>query len=211
MNEKKMMQMAKFLSAVLSPFYAPLWVVLSLFIFSYLSMSPFAYKIYMLGMIYIFTVLIPRTGINIFRVFNKWTHLQLSKREHRHLPYILTVISYATCLVLMTHIRSAMFFRSIVIAALVSQLICVVVNAWWKISTHMVGMGGLVGALVAFSYIFNFNPAIPMCVLILLSGMLGTSRIILRQHTLAQVGVGFAVGFFSVIFFLLYNWIIFFT
>lgn len=208
MNEKKLMRMAKFLSVVLSPFYAPLWIILGLFSFSYLRMLPLGYKAFMLGMIYIFTVLIPRTGINIFRVFNKWTHWQLSLREHRHLPYILTVISYTTCLVLMTHIKAAMFFKGIVIAALVTQLICVVINAWWKISTHMVGMGGLVGALIAFSYLLYFNPAIPVCILILLSGALGTSRIILRQHTVAQVFVGFAVGFACTMFFILYNWFV---
>jgi len=208
MNEKKLIQAAKILSAVLSPFYAPIWVILGLFTFSYLKMLPFGYKVFMLGMIYIFTILIPRTGINIFRIFNKWTHIELSVREHRHLPYILTVLSYATCLLLMTHIKAAMFFKGIVVAALVSQIICVIVNAWWKISTHMVGMGGLVGALIAFSYLFYFNPAIPVCILILLSGALGTSRIILRQHSVAQVGVGFAVGFICTMFFILFNWLI---
>ena len=69
-------------------------------------------------------------------------------------------------------------------------------------------MGGLVGALIAFSYLFYFNPAIPVCILILLSGALGTSRIILRQHTVAQVFVGFAVGFVCTMFFILYNWFV---
>ncbi len=210
MSEKQLIQAAKILSAILSPFYAPLWAIICLFTFSYLRMVTFEYKLLMVGMVYIFTILIPNTGINIFRIINKWTHRELSNREHRHLPYILTVISYATCLVLMTHINAAMFFKGIVIAALVSQLICVIINAWWKISTHMVGMGGLVGALIAFSYLFFFNPAIPACILILLSGALGTSRIILRQHSVAQVGVGFAVGFVCAMFFILFNWLIVF-
>jgi len=208
MSEKELIQTAKILSAIFSPFYAPLWGMLALLTFSYLSALPFSYKVFLIAMVYIFTILIPRTGINLFRIVNKWTHSQLSHREHRHLPYILTVVSYATCLILMTKMNVAMFFKGIVMAALVSQIICVVVNAWWKISTHMVGMGGLVGALIAFSNLFYFNPAIPACVLILLSGALGTSRIILRQHSVAQVAVGFAVGFICTMFFILFNWLI---
>ncbi|MCR5312663.1 MAG: hypothetical protein K6E54_03280 [Bacteroidaceae bacterium] len=106
----------------------------------------------------------------------------------------------------MTRFNVAMFFKGIVMAALVSQMICAVVNAWWKISTHMVGAGGLVGSLVAFSSIFYFNPVVPVCVLILISGALGSSRIILRQHSVAQVGVGFVVGIICSMFFILINW-----
>ena len=197
MNAKRLMQIARTLSAVFSPFYAPIWILIGLFFFSYLKLLPLVYKLYIIGMVYIFTVFIPRTGINIFRILMKWTHLQLSHREHRHMPYVLTIISYTVCIVLMTKMNVAMFIRGIVMAAFVSQIICVILNAWWKVSTHMVGMGGLVGALIAFSIIFFYNPVWPVCGLILLSGTLGTCRIILRQHTLGQVLVGFAIGFFS--------------
>ena len=100
-----------------------------------------------------------------------------------------------------------MFFRGVVMAALISQVICVMVNAWWKISTHMVGMGGLVGALNAFSILFYYNPVFPMSMLILLSGILGTSRMLLRQHSLAQVLAGFAVGYMCAMTFILLSWL----
>jgi hypothetical protein len=197
MNDKRLMQIARTLSAVFSPFYAPIWILIGLFFFSYLKLYPLKYKLFIICMVYIFTVLIPRLGINIFRVLMRWSHLQLSHREHRHMPYLLTIISYTFCLVLMSKMNVAMFIRGIVMAAFISQVICIVLNAWWKVSTHMVGMGGLVGSLIAFSILFFYNPLWPVCGLILLSGALGTSRIILRQHTLAQVLVGFAIGFFS--------------
>lgn len=206
MNEKKLIQTAKVLSSLFSPLYAPLWIIFGLFFFSYLSLYPWSYKFFILILVYVFTIFIPHMGINVFRMFKKWTHWQLSHREHRHMPYILTLISYGTCLVIMTKLNVAMFFRGIVMAALVSQIICVTVNAWWKISTHMVGMGGLIGALNAFSILFYYNPVFPFCGLLLLSGALGTSRIILRQHSLAQVLVGFAVGYVCAMTFILISW-----
>lgn len=206
MNAKRVMQIARALSAVFSPFYAPIWVLVGLFFFSYLQLLPLKYKLFIIGMVYVFTVLIPRVGINIFRMLMRWTHLQLSHREHRHMPYLLTISSYTVCIVLMSKMNVAMFIRGIVMAAFVSQIICVILNAWWKVSTHMVGMGGLVGALIAFSILFYYNPLWPACGLILLSGALGTSRIILRQHSLSQVLVGFAIGFTCAMSFILLSW-----
>ena len=81
-----------------------------------------------------------------------------------------------------------------VIASLTIQLACAIINIWWKISTHSAAIGGVTGALVAFAAIFNFNPVWWICLLLLLGGMVGTSRIILRQHTLEQVVGGYFVG-----------------
>ncbi len=206
MSEKKLMQIAKTLSTVFSPFYTPLWILIVLFFFSYLQMLPLSYRLFILLTVFIFTVFIPQLGINVFRMVMRWTHLQLSHREHRHMPYILTICSYTVCITLMSRMNVVMFVRGVVMAAFVSQIICVFVNAWWKVSTHMVGMGGLVGALIAFSHLFYFNPLWYACVLIILSGALGTSRIILRQHSLAQVLVGFFIGFLCALVFILLAW-----
>ncbi len=204
--DRKLIKTAKMLSALFMPLYAPLWVFFGLFLFSYMRMLPWGYKLIVLAVVYFFTVFVPTMGITAFRLFKRWTHLELSHREHRHMPYIVTLVSYGACLVLMTKMNAAMFFRGVVMAALVCQIICVTINAWWKVSTHMVGMGGLVGALNAFSILFYYNPVWPFCALLLLSGALGTSRIILRQHSLAQVLVGFGIGYACTMTFILISW-----
>ena len=206
MRDRYLIRTAKVLSSLFSPLYAPVWVFFGLFMFSYLKMLPWMYKLLILFIVYFFTVFIPTVGITLFRVFKKWSHLELSHREHRHLPYVVTLLSYGACLVLMTEMNVAMFFRGVVMAALISQIICIIVNIWWKVSTHMVGMGGLVGALNEFSILFFYNPRWPFCGLLLLSGALGTSRIILRQHSLAQVLVGFAIGYACAMTFILCCW-----
>ena len=206
MNDKRLIRIAKTLSVLFMPLYAPLWVIVGLFLFTYLSLLPWGYKIFLISTVYIFTIAIPTMGISLVRTVKNWTHLELSHREHRHMPYVLTLLSYSACLVLMTKINTAMFFRGVVMAALIAQVICVTVNAWWKVSTHMVGMGGLVGALNAFSILFGYNPVWPFCMLLLLSGLLGTSRMILRQHSLSQVLVGFMIGYVCAMVFILICW-----
>jgi membrane-associated phospholipid phosphatase len=206
MKNKLLIRIAKVMSTLFMPLYAPMWVFIGLFLFTYLRLLPWGYKIFIISIVYAFTVFMPTVGITLFRLFKKWTHLELSHREHRHMPYVVALLSYTACLVIMTRINAAMFFRGVVMAALVSQIICVIINVWWKVSTHMVGIGGLVGALNAFSILFFYNPVWPFCVLLLLSGVLGTSRIILRQHSLAQVLTGFGIGYVCAMVFILISW-----
>jgi membrane-associated phospholipid phosphatase len=206
MKNKLLIRIAKVMSTLFMPLYAPMWVFIGLFLFTYLRLLPWGSKIFIISIVYVFTVFMPTVGITLFRLFKKWTHLELSHREHRHMPYVVALLSYTACLVIMTRINAAMFFRGVVMAALVFQIICVIINVWWKVSTHMVGIGGLVGALNAFSILFFYNPVWPFCVLLLLSGVLGTSRIILRQHSLAQVLTGFGIGYVCAMVFILISW-----
>ena len=86
------------------------------------------------------------------------------------------------------------FMGSILMAALFLQVLCAIINVWWKISTHTAAIGGVAGALIACSGIFLFNPTWWFCLVMLVAGMVGTSRMILRQHTLSQVLGGFGIG-----------------
>lgn len=89
------------------------------------------------------------------------------------------------------------FMSNIVTAALFLQILCALINVWWKISTHTAAIGAMTGALFAFAEIFAFNPVWWFCLMIIIAGLLGTSRMVLRQHTLPQVVVGYIIGVFT--------------
>mgnify|MGYP003088435466 CR=1 FL=1 len=83
---------------------------------------------------------------------------------------------------------------SILMVALIIQILCAIINVWWKISTHTAAIGGVTGSLIAFSLLFNFNPMWWLCLTLIVSGFVGSSRMILRQHSLEQVASGFFLG-----------------
>ena len=99
-------------------------------------------------------------------------------------------------------------YRSVTltVVALICTILSGIINIWWKVSTHMASMGGLTGTVVAFSFLFMFNPIPMMCVMLILAGFMGTARMILRQHTLSQVIGGFTIGFISALVFILVGW-----
>lgn len=194
MKEKNIILAARIMSMIFTPFYLPLVGLVALFLFSYMSLLPLAYKLPMLLMVYISTILMPSLLIHLYRKFQGWTSKELGRKERRIVPYLISILCYFGCFFLMEYRNTPRVISIILVAALVIQMVCALINVWWKISTHTAGIGGLAGGLVVYSIAFSFNPIWWLAFVILLAGMVGTARMILRQHTLAQVVTGFLVG-----------------
>lgn len=194
MKEKQIILAARTISMVFTPFYLPLVGLAALFTFSYMSLLPWQYKTAILLTVYIFTILLPTLLIRIYRHYQGWTLSQLGIRERRIIPYIIAIVCYFACYYLMNSQRIPRFMSNILVAALVIQVVCAIINVWWKISTHTAAIGGFAGALMAFSILFTFNPLWWFCIILIIAGMVGSSRMILRQHSLSQVCAGFLVG-----------------
>ena len=183
------------MSLLFTPFYLPFVGLAALFSFSYLSIFPWSYKLQVLTMVYLFTILMPTVMIHLYRRYQGWNLIELGHRERRMVPYVISILCYFTCVYLMSRLHMPHFMGAIVVAALLVQIVCALVNVWWKISTHTAAIGGVAGALFAFAEYLGFNPVWWLCLVFIVAGMVGTSRMILRQHTLAQVVCGFWVGF----------------
>ena len=194
MKEKNIILAARIMSMLFTPFYLPLVGLVALFLFSYRSLLPLAYKLPMLLMVYISTILMPSLLIHLYRKFQGWTSKELGRKERRVVPYLISILCYFGCFFLMEYRNTPRVISIILVAALVIQMVCALINVWWKISTHTAAIGGVAGGLVVYSIAFSFNPIWWLAFVILLAGMVGTARMILRQHTLAQVVTGFLVG-----------------
>jgi len=194
MKERDIIWTARILSIVFTPFYLPILGLIVLFTFSYLSLLPLTYKLWVTAIVWFFTILLPSLLINLYRRYQGWTLLELGVKERRVVPYLLSIACYLCCFHLMDSLHIPRFVGSILMAALMVQVVCALVNLWWKISTHSAAIGGVTGALLAFSLIFMFNPVWFLCLSILVGGLVGTSRMILRQHSLAQVIMGYFIG-----------------
>ncbi len=194
-RQKEIIYLARIISALFKPFYLPILGLVTLFTFSYLSMFPWYYKIEVLLLTYLFTILLPILFIHFYRRHQGWNLIELGHRERRMVPYTISILCYFTCIYVMEQMHMPHFMGSIIVAALAVQIVCALINLWWKVSTHTAAIGGVGGALFAFSHYLGFNPVWWLCLVILIAGLLGSCRMILRQHSLAQVVGGFCIGF----------------
>ncbi len=194
MKEKQIILTARIMSMIFTPFYLPLVGLVMLFMFSYMSLLPLIYKLSMILTVYVFTILFPSVLIHLYRHFQGWTSRELGKKERRIVPYLISILCYFGCFFLMEYRNTPRVISIILVAALAIQMVCAFINIWWKISTHTAAIGGVAGALLAYSIGFGFNPMWWLCIVLLVAGIVGTARMILRQHSLSQVVAGFFVG-----------------
>lgn len=194
-DNKYLILTAQVVSMMFSPFHMPVVAFFFLLVFSYMSFTPLLYKVFVLAIVYVFTILLPRVSIFFYRKFNGWSRYRLGHRANRYVPYFISISCYTVLLWLMRSIHMPRFTLGIIIAALALQMTCALLNNWLKVSTHAAAGGGVLGVLTAFSFIFSFNPIGWFCLCTLLCGAVCTARLVLRQHTLADVSIGVLVGF----------------
>lgn len=197
MTNRYMASTAQFISVLFTPFYLPTVAFVVLLTFSYLNALPMGYKCAMVCVVYLFTVLFPRVIIYLYRKFNGWTRHELSLRERRYVPYIISIACYTTLLALMECLHMPHFTLSIVAASLLIQIICALTNNWIKVSLHAAASGGVIGMIFAFSLIFNFDATWWIALSILASGCVCSARMLLRQHTYHELFFGVLIGLAS--------------
>ena len=194
MKEKNIIFTARIMSMIFTPFYLPIVGLIALFIFSYMSLLPMMYKLLMLAMVYLLPVVAPSLLIHLYRLCQGWTSHELGRKERRLVPYIISIVCYFACFFWMEYRNTPRVISIIVVVALTIQMVCALINIWWKISTHTAAIGGVAGGLVSYSIAFSFNPLWWLCFVLILAGAVGTARMILRQHSLSQVVGGFLIG-----------------
>ena len=186
-RQKAWIMAARIISLMFTPFYLPLIGIGLMFVFTYMNALPWQYKIGVLLLAFLFTILLPTLLIRAYRKMQGWTRIQLGQKERRMVPYLISILCYFLCIEVMKAQHVAFLIHCIVLSALIIQISCVIINMFWKISTHMAAIGGVAGGVLAFTHMFIYNPVWWLCIVFLLAG--------LRQHTLAQVVAGFGVGF----------------
>lgn len=185
---------ARFFSALFRPAYYPLVGFLVLLCFSYLRMLPWQYKLWVLGIVFVNTIFLPALVVRLYRWWKGWKRIHLRYQTNRTVPYIVHILFYASTYYILKLNHIPRFMLGILIVAILIQAVCLLVNVWWKVSVHSAGAGGLIGGLWAYSLLFGFDPTWWICLGILVAGLVQTSRMVLRQHTLAQVLVGTLIG-----------------
>lgn len=197
MNNRYIVLSAQIISTLFTPFYMPTVAFVVILMFSYLSQLSFAQKFYMVFMVYLFTMLLPRTIIYFYRKYNGWSRHQLSMRTRRYIPYAISIVCYILLLTIMRTLHLPHFTVPVVASALILQITCAIVNNWIKVSTHAAASGGVIGMLFAFSIVFDFNAVWWIILAIFLCGCVCSARMVLRQHTYHELLAGVVIGIIS--------------
>ena len=198
------MFLAKLLSRLLHPIFIPT-ITLAIISTKFLNIIILSNQlnIIIIGTV-IFTLLFPLLSI-LFLLFTKRIKsLQIEEKEERILPILFTIIWMLIGYYFLGNILEyAPVVNSIYLGMIATLGITLLITKYWKISLHMAAIGGCFGVFLNLQYIYGGVINYVIFILIL-SGLLGYSRAILKAHNMRQIYSGFLLGVLMLVGFISY-------
>jgi membrane-associated phospholipid phosphatase len=191
-----MKSISHIISTVFQPLLMPSYGVMLLFVYTYFGVTYMHQFWQIITPAILFSFIVPAILIGILYRMGIISDLSLKVRRERFYPYLITLFSYSVMIIFYYRMHMPKWFMMTMVASVVIMVIAILINLAWKISAHMIGIGGLLGGAMAISYfVERSNPYYMFMGLFIIAGLVGTSRLILRRHTLYQVIAGFLLGF----------------
>jgi len=189
------MKLTQLISILLHPMFMPLLALhLTLLVLPSLAFTLSQNLLLIYGILVFSTMILPLVSIFWLMRKGKVSSLEMSNHKERSLPLFKTVIWMSFGYYLL---QNLLFYTPILkaelLGAIIIILIAAIVSKYWKISLHLMGIGGVVGVFIALQIIHG-DFLYLLLLFILLSGLLGVARIKQKAHNYAQVYVGFLVG-----------------
>lgn len=192
-------------SYALHPLFMPSYGMLLAFFYGNIpQFNPYAtesdlYLAYqVLGIVFVATGIFPVIVAFILKKMGMVSSLHMPKKEERVYPFVLTGGAYLGAIYLITDFLSIPIDPKIylfMMMATLSILLGLIITVQWKISVHMIGIGGVTGIITVLSK-FNDEKLISLLIIcILAAGLIGFGRLNLKAHTIKQVLAGFLLGF----------------
>lgn len=146
--------------------------------------------------VFTFTFLLPLLNIFLMYKLKRINSIVLSNRSERTFPYIMTAIFYFGLFYLFFDLRIWQTIKIFIFCAGTAILLTALINLKYKISAHMVGLGGLFGMVISLHILLRLDLLVFLVAIILAAGITGAARLVLNEHRPSQIYTGFVLGFF---------------
>ena len=144
-------------------------------------------QLYLFGFTFIATFLLPVMNVIFLLKMKIISSLEVETRQERKIPYLAAAIFYFTESYFLMNADIPVLVKALMFGATLLVVSVLLINLFWKISAHMVGIGGLCGMILFFSWRLQVNVLPLLMILFFISGLIGYARIKLSSHTPAQV------------------------
>ncbi|PCJ82843.1 MAG: hypothetical protein COA57_12835 [Flavobacteriales bacterium] len=189
---------AKTISYLFHPLIMPtLGIFLVFNLDTYLSyrINPDA-QLYISAIVFLNTAIIPVfTAFSLVK-FGAVSSIYMREKQDRNIPFILTSFFYFFTYYLLKQYNLPQPIYALMLGAALAVVITLLTNFFWKISVHMVGIGGICGALFGLAGIFQTEVLQWLLPAVFIAGLIGFARMKLNAHLSSQIYSGFLVGFF---------------
>lgn len=189
-------RLARIISTVFSPFLVPTYAILMALWLSILFVVPDSTKLTVAGVTFLLTAVLPMLLIVALYRVKAVNSIGLAERTERLVPYLCAVVCYSSLAVYLNSVHSPIWLTMFAVGGGLAVLVTLVINRWWKISAHAAAMGGFTAFvyLLYHSQLLIFGGMPMLYAAVIITGLVGTSRVALGLHTPMQVIAGAANG-----------------
>lgn len=189
------------LSRILSAFFHPINFPIAGAILYFLLLPKYLFieqERFLLIVIFVITYIFPLILIFLlksFKMINSYHMVTIEERKFPLLLFISITIFMGYWLLKSTVVNLlSLFYFGYGLGLIITY---VLLYFKIKVSLHTSAISGLIGFVICFSFYYKVNLIILLVALLLLNGLLASSRLRLNAHKLNEVIIGFFLGLLS--------------
>jgi len=142
----------------------------------------------------LFTFGLPLAFIPILFYHKLTSSIEMGEKRERTAPLLITSVLYYLLFYLLRQMGVPGFIQAFQLASTIAVFVTLIITLKWKISAHLVGIGGIIGLIIILSVFYHVNLLFFLMVAMFLAGCLAFARLSLNAHTPGQVYAGLATG-----------------
>ncbi|MFA5780746.1 MAG: hypothetical protein WC868_00560 [Bacteroidales bacterium] len=194
--EKIEYRIAKTITYLFHPIFLPLYCLLLLFnLKSFFSFGiVLNARLMLIGFVVITTIIFPLIIVFLMKRQGLIQSYLMETRQERRYPYLIIAVFYFLTYNIFRQLQLPDIYTFYMMGATFLVIVVIIINIWWKISIHMVGIGGVFGIVAGLSLNMSLDLMFPIMVIILIAGLVGYARLKLNSHKPSEIYTGFFVG-----------------
>lgn len=186
-----------FFSYVFHPVFVPLYITSFLLYVHPSAFSGFslAQKKQTLLIIAFNIVFFPLVSVLLLRAVGFISSLYLRTQRDRIIPYIASgIFFFWAYLVFKNQPQYPLLLTTYILGIFLASSVALIANIYFKISMHAIGMGGWIGLFLVIAYTNSMLMTWPLSIVLLISGIVCTSRLLSCNHETKDIYTGLLVG-----------------
>jgi hypothetical protein len=198
-----MRSIAHFLSALFHPLLFPTYGAVYITFFAphfFAQLSPKALQLSVI-VIFILTFIFPVVSLMLMRKLDLIPSLTLEDKKDRVIPFISIATFYIWTFFYYKPSYRLPFanplIASMMLGSVIATFVAFFINIFRKISLHTIAAGGWIGFMLGTMQYTVYDIGILIPLFVVLAGLIGTARLILKAHEPKEIIQGYLVGFVS--------------
>ncbi len=184
------------IAAIFHPLIYPTLAAVMLFTSdTYFSLFEIKAKLYVVGLVFVCTYLVPLLTMPLLFAAGALKSITMESQRERTLPLLITSTMFYLAYFFLKKYEAIVFLNIFILTSCVSVIVALFVTYRWKISLHMIGIGGFLAGILQHGRIYGADTFPLFCGILILAGLIGTARLAVQAHSPNQIFGGFFSGF----------------